>query len=62
MELPELQPRHICAEYLEGLINVVPPYGAEDEAAKYCIGGFAIDLYSSLLQYRRESYPRLCWK
>ncbi|KAJ8443080.1 hypothetical protein Cgig2_004285 [Carnegiea gigantea] len=35
---------HICADYLEDLIHVVPQYGAGDDATKYYIGGFAIDL------------------
>jgi len=29
MELPELDPCHICANYFEGLIHVVPPFGVE---------------------------------
>ena len=62
MELPELHPRHICADNLEGLIHVVPTFGARDDAAKYCIGDFAIDLYSGLLRDRQDRYPRLCWK
>jgi len=32
MELPELAPRHICADYLQGLIHVVPKHGAGDDA------------------------------
>jgi len=48
-ELPELRDRHICADYLEGLIHVVPRHGPGDDARKHCIGGFAIDLYASLL-------------
>ena len=47
-ELPGLQPRLIYADYLEGLINVVPHHGAGDDAEKYCIRAFAIDLYSRL--------------
>jgi len=62
MELPELQPRHICADYLEGLIHVVPSYGAGDDAGKYCIGGFTIDLYAGLLQERQQQYHRFCWR
>ena len=50
--LPELKPHHICADYLKSLIHVVPQFGARDDAGKYCIGGFAIDLYSGLLQDR----------
>ena len=60
MELPELAPRHICADYLEGLIHVVPKYGAGDDAGRYCIGGFTIDLYSGLLQEQQQQYPQLC--
>ncbi|KAJ8432066.1 hypothetical protein Cgig2_016345 [Carnegiea gigantea] len=62
IELLELKLRHICADYLRGLIHVVPHFGAGDDADKYCIGGFAIDLYSGLLQDRQAKYPRLCWK
>jgi len=60
MELPELAPRHICADYLEGLIHIVPKYGTGDDAGKYCIGGFTIDLYSGLLEERQQQYPQLC--
>ena len=49
-ELPEYGDRHICADYLEGLIHVVPQHETGDDAGKYCIGGFTIDLYGSLLQ------------
>ncbi|KAJ8447212.1 hypothetical protein Cgig2_030443 [Carnegiea gigantea] len=52
MGLPELKPHHICADYLKGLIRVVPQFGARDDAGKYCISGFAIDLYLGLLQDR----------
>ncbi|KAJ8435571.1 hypothetical protein Cgig2_020033 [Carnegiea gigantea] len=34
MELPELQPHHICADYLEGLIHDVLNYDAGDDARK----------------------------
>ncbi|KAJ8430270.1 hypothetical protein Cgig2_030669 [Carnegiea gigantea] len=62
MKLPKLQPRHICADYLEGLVHVVPKYGARDDAGKHCIGGFAIDLYSSLLDEQQGSFPKLYWR
>jgi len=48
----KLEPQHICADYLEGLIHIIPLYGAVDDAGKYCIGGLTIDLYSGLLQKR----------
>jgi len=60
-ELPECGGRHICADYVQGLIHVVPRHGGGDAAGKYCIGGFAIDLYSGLLQARAQQYPRWCW-
>jgi len=60
MELPELAPRHICADYLQGLIHVVPKHGAGDDGGKYCIGGFTIDLYSGLLEDRQQKYPEFC--
>ncbi|KAJ8433626.1 hypothetical protein Cgig2_023565 [Carnegiea gigantea] len=39
-----------------GLIHIVPPFGAGDDAGKYCIDGFTIDLYAGLLQDRQEKY------
>ena len=45
MELPELEPWHIYVDYLEGLIHVVTQFGGGDDAGKYSIGGFMIDLY-----------------
>ena len=59
--LPECGDRHICADYLEGLIHVVPRHEAGDDARKYCIGGFTIDLYGSLLQARDQQFQRWCW-
>ncbi|KAJ8431202.1 hypothetical protein Cgig2_020313 [Carnegiea gigantea] len=56
MELPELKPRRICVNYLQGLIHIVPPFRAGDDAGKYCIGNFTIDLYAGLLQDRQEKY------
>ena len=38
------------AEYLRGLINVVPLRGAGDRAGSYCIGRFAIDMHCKLLE------------
>ncbi|KAJ8429976.1 hypothetical protein Cgig2_029602 [Carnegiea gigantea] len=32
MELPKLERRHICVDFLEGLINVVPNCGPSDDA------------------------------
>ena len=61
-QFPELRDRQICADYLEGLIHVVPRHGAGDDAGKYCIGGFAIDLYVGLLQARQHEFPRWCWR
>lgn len=42
MELLELEPHHVCANYLEGIIQVVPYYGLGDDVAKYYIGGLSI--------------------
>ncbi|KAJ8428381.1 hypothetical protein Cgig2_011138 [Carnegiea gigantea] len=58
MKLPELKPHHICANHLEGLIY----YGVGDDAVKYCIAGFVIDLYIGLPYERQEKYPTQCWK
>ena len=41
-ELLELGDRHICADYLEGLIRVVPRHGGGDSVGKFCVGRFAI--------------------
>lgn len=62
MELPKLQPHHICTDYLEGLIHVFPNYDTGDDAGKYCIGGFAIELYSGLLDERQGNFLGLCWR
>ena len=60
-ELPELGDRHICADYLEGLIHVVARRGREDTAGRLCLGYFAIQLYGGLLQERDHKFPRWCW-
>ena len=57
MKLLELKPRRICADYLEGLIHVVAQYGVGDDAVKYYIAEFVIDLYISLLQEAQKKYP-----
>ena len=60
-ELPELGDQHICADYLEGLIRIVPQHRGGNSAGRFCIGGIAIDLYASLLQVRDQKFPRWCW-
>ena len=38
---------------VKGLVNVVPRNGPSDKAKYYCINGFAVDNYSSLLTARQ---------
>jgi len=43
---------HISAVDVKGLVNVVLRNGLGDKPKEYCINGFAIDHYSSLLEER----------
>ncbi|KAJ8430119.1 hypothetical protein Cgig2_007092 [Carnegiea gigantea] len=47
----------VVAINVKGLLNVVPSNGASDKARDYCINGFAIDNYSSLLVTRQLLRP-----
>ena len=59
-DLSHASDEHVNAEYLRGLINVVPVRGAGDRAGRYCIGRFAIDMYMKLLHKRQQLHPRYC--
>ncbi|KAJ8446968.1 hypothetical protein Cgig2_006596 [Carnegiea gigantea] len=37
-DLPEVSEKHVNAEFLKGLINVVPTWGVADRPGRYCIG------------------------
>ncbi|KAJ8428046.1 hypothetical protein Cgig2_007623 [Carnegiea gigantea] len=50
----------IVAIDVKGLVNVVPRNGPGDKGKDYCINGFAIDYYSSLLMARQQLYPKWC--
>ena len=60
-DLPQARHEHVNAEYLKGLINVVPMRGAGDKPGWFCIGRFAIEMYCNLLEERQLLYPPLCW-
>ena len=59
-DLSHAMDKHVNAEYLRGLINVVPLRGAGDRAGRYCIGRFAIDMYGKLLNQRQQMHPTYC--
>lgn len=57
-DLPEATDKNVKAKFLKGLINVVPTRGAGDRPSRYCIGAFAVHMYSKLLDQRRQQYKR----
>ncbi|KAJ8424183.1 LOW QUALITY PROTEIN: hypothetical protein Cgig2_028308 [Carnegiea gigantea] len=59
-ELPEASDKHVNAEFLKGLINVVPTRGAADRPGRYCIGAFAVHMYCKLLHLRQRQHKRYC--
>ena len=59
-DLPQATHDHVNAEYLKGLINVVPVREAGDRAERFCVGRFAVEMYYKLLQGLQEVYPSLC--
>jgi len=59
-DLSHASEEHVNAEYLRGLINVVPVRGAGDRAGRNCIGRFTIDMYCKLLHQRQQLDPRYC--
>ena len=61
-DLSHAPQKHVNAEYLKGLINVVPARGAGDRAGRFCVGRFAIQMYCELLHERQQLYPTYCRK
>ncbi|KAJ8420360.1 LOW QUALITY PROTEIN: hypothetical protein Cgig2_023216 [Carnegiea gigantea] len=59
-DLPEATEKHVNAEFLKGVINVVPTQGAADRPGRYCIGSFAVQQYSKLLHSRQRQHRRYC--
>lgn len=59
-DLPQASQNHVNAEFLKGLINVVPARVAGDRPRRFCIWRFDIQMYCSLLQDWQEQYPSLC--
>ncbi|KAJ8442694.1 hypothetical protein Cgig2_001787 [Carnegiea gigantea] len=59
-DLPEVSEKHVNAEFLKGLINVVPTRGAADRPGRYSIGAFAVHLYCKLLHLRQHQHKRYC--
>ena len=59
-DLPEASEKHLNAEFLKGLINVVPSRGAADRPGRYCIGAIAVHLYCKLLHLRQRQHKRYC--
>ena len=49
-DLIQAREKHVNAEYLKGLINVVPARGAGDRPGRFCVGQFAIQMYCNLLE------------
>jgi len=41
---------HMSMDYVKGLTYVITIHGAGDDAGKYYLEGFAIDLYFDILQ------------
>jgi len=54
-------PRTVAGIWLRGLICVVPKNGGGDRSGRYCVGNFAIDMYSTLLQRRQARFGKICW-
>uniref|UniRef100_A0A7C8ZNM0 Ubiquitin-like protease family profile domain-containing protein n=1 Tax=Opuntia streptacantha TaxID=393608 RepID=A0A7C8ZNM0_OPUST len=61
-DLSHAPQKHVNAEYLKGLINVVLARGAGDRAGRFCVGRFAIQMYCELLHERQQLYPTYCRK
>ncbi|KAJ8430624.1 hypothetical protein Cgig2_021586 [Carnegiea gigantea] len=59
-DLPEASEKHVNAELLKGLINVVLTRGAADRPGRYYIGSFAIHQYCKLLDFRQREHKRYC--
>ncbi|KAJ8427968.1 LOW QUALITY PROTEIN: hypothetical protein Cgig2_017455 [Carnegiea gigantea] len=59
-DLPEASEKHVNAEFLKGLINVVPTRRAADRPGRYCIGSFAVHQYCKLLDFCQREHKRYC--
>ncbi|KAJ8428809.1 hypothetical protein Cgig2_028014 [Carnegiea gigantea] len=59
-DLPETSEKHVNAEFLKGLINVVPTRGAADRPGRCCIGAFVVHLYCKLLHLCQRQHKRYC--
>ncbi|KAJ8446292.1 hypothetical protein Cgig2_005823 [Carnegiea gigantea] len=57
-DLPKASEKHINAEFVKGLINVVPTCGAADRPGRYCIGSFAVHQYCKLLHLHQGNHKR----
>ncbi|KAJ8423548.1 hypothetical protein Cgig2_007079 [Carnegiea gigantea] len=57
-DLPEASVKHVNAEFLKGLIDVVPTQGAADRPGKYCMGSFAVHQYCKLLDFHQREHKR----
>ncbi|KAJ8428795.1 LOW QUALITY PROTEIN: hypothetical protein Cgig2_009980 [Carnegiea gigantea] len=57
-DLPEASEKHVNAEFLKGLINVVLTRGVVDRPGRYCIGSFAVHQYCKLLDFRQCEHKR----
>ena len=49
-DVPQAVDDHVNAEFLKGLINVVPTRGAGDRPNRYYVGAFAVNMYCKLLR------------
>jgi len=56
--LTEGRVAHLVAVDVKKLVNVVPRNGPGDNAKDYCISGFVINNYSSLLEECQHLYPK----
>ncbi|KAJ8445624.1 hypothetical protein Cgig2_018565 [Carnegiea gigantea] len=52
--------QHISDVDVKGLVNLVPRNGPGDQSINYCINGFAIDYYNSLLDKQQHLFPKWC--
>ncbi|KAJ8430634.1 hypothetical protein Cgig2_026379 [Carnegiea gigantea] len=60
-DLKECMIKLVPANWLRGLINVVPKAGAGDKSGRYCIDNLTMDMFTELLQRWQQTYSKLCW-
>ncbi|KAJ8419628.1 hypothetical protein Cgig2_032979 [Carnegiea gigantea] len=58
-DLPQATHNYINAEYLKGLINVVPARGTGDRTGRFCVSRFTIEMYCKLLEGRQITVPSI---